>query len=552
MKRTLAAAAALLGLLASAGQAAASGPADAALQLAAQAAAGAQGGGAQAGAGQTGPVNENIAVRVQSPGEAGAVSQSNTVASVATAANANVTGQSANQAQAGGCCAGGTQAIGQDARSSQAAKALSVAAQSGARNDNIDVRVQSPGSTGPVSQSNTALSGAAAGNANAAGQSATQSSAGGSGTQAVGQDADNDQAALAASSAEQTAPRNSNISVRVQSPGDDGDVEQSNTTASAAKAGNLNGTTQGATQAQGGSGGTQAIGQSAASKQAAGALSSAEQVGARNENVAVRVQSPGAGGSVSQSNAVLSGAAAGNLNGTMQDAKQGQAGADCRCAGGTQAIGQDATNEQVAGALSSAVQLPGHDCACGASGGNAHAPVRVHSHGGDGLVEQANTVASGAAALNLNGMKQEAGQAQSGGGIQAIGQKASSHQAALALSAALQAGASNRHTPVTVGGKDDRGKRGTGGVSQSNTVLSGAKAANANLTAQNALQLQGASCRCPHALGIQALGQAATNAQLALGASLAVQCGPAPGPKPGYHGPEADAPAPSSVRRWSC
>ena len=42
--------------------------------------------------------------------------QSNTVSSDATAANANVTGQSADQTQSGSCgCAGGTQAIGQEA-----------------------------------------------------------------------------------------------------------------------------------------------------------------------------------------------------------------------------------------------------------------------------------------------------------------------------------------------------------------------------------------------------------------------------------------------------
>jgi hypothetical protein len=600
MKRILAAVAAALGLLASAGQATASGPADSALELAAQAAASAQGAGAHSGASQSQPANRNVSVRVHSPGDGGDVTQSNTVASGATATNANATGQSASQTQSGSCnCGGGTQAVGQDADSSQAAKALSHAVQHGASNENIDVRVQSPGNTGNVSQSNTAVSGAAAGNANATGQSANQSSAGGSGTQAIGQDADNEQAALAASSAEQVGAKNSNISVRVQSGGDDGDVEQSNTVASAAKAVNLNGTKQGATQSQGGSGGTQAIGQDAKSDQTAAALSGAKQVGAKNEHIAVRVQSPGDAGKVEQSNTVLSGAAAGNLNGTSQNATQAQgggdckckdggtqaigqdaknhqgalaisgaeqigatneitpvrvdsrgddgdveqsntvaslataanlngleqnatqrqAGGDCKCSGGTQAIGQDAKNEQAAGAISLAAQLPGHDCKCGTSGGNSHSPVRVDSSGGGGSVEQSNTVASGATALNLNATKQDAGQAQSGGGIQATGQEADSAQSALAVSLAGQIGASNSSSPVRV---DSRGDDGD--VEQSNTVLSAAQAGNANLTVQDAEQVQPGSCGC-HGTGIQAIGQEAKNEQLAVGISLALQAG---------------------------
>jgi hypothetical protein len=606
MKRILVAVAATLGLLVSTGQAAASGPADSALELAAQAVASAQAAGAQSGASQSGPANGNISVRVQSPGDTGDVKQSNTVVSGATATNANLTGQSANQSQSGqGCCGGGgTQAVGQDADSSQAAAALSHAVQHGASNENIDVRVQSPGDAGNVSQSNTVVSGAAAGNANAAGQSANQTSAGGSGTQAVGQDADNEQAALAASSAEQAGAKNSNISVRVQSRGDDGDVEQSNTVASAAKAVNLNGTKQGATQAQGGSGGTQAVGQDAKSDQTAAALSGAKQVGAKNEHIAVRVQSPGKAGKVEQSNTVLSGAAAGNLNATSQNASQAQggdckcsdggtqaigqdaknhqgalaisgaeqigatnavtpvridsrgddgdveqsntavstataanlngleqeatqrqAGGDCKCSGGTQAIGQDAKNEQAAGAISLAAQLPGrgHDCRCdksgGGSGGNSHSPVRVDSSGGGGKVEQSNTVASGATALNLNSTKQEAGQGQSGGGIQAVGQEAESTQGALAVSLAGQIGASNSSSPVRVDSRGDDGR-----LKQSNTVLSAANAGNANRTDQGAEQVQRGACGC-HGTGVQAIGQKAKNEQLALGISLALQAG---------------------------
>ena len=594
MRRILVAVAAMLGLLVSAGQATASGPADSALQLAAQAAASAQGAGAQSGASQSQPANQNISVRVQSPGDAGNVTQSNTVASGATATNANVTGQSADQTQSGSCnCAGGTQAVGQDAQSSQAAGALSHASQQGASNENISVRVQSPGDDGNVSQSNTAVSAAAAANGNATQQSADQASAGGSGTQAVGQDADSEQAALAASSAEQTGAKNSNISVRVQSPGDDGDVEQSNTVASAAAAGNLNLASQGATQNQAGDckcgSGTQAIGQDAKSDQTAIALSAAKQSGASNSHIPVRVQSPGDGGSVTQSNTVasaaiagnvnrtgqaagqaqsgsgtqaigqdaknhqgalaisgaeqigatneitpvrvdsrgddgdveqsntvLSAAAAGNANGLEQEAAQSQSG-DCRCGSGVQAIGQEAKNEQAALAVSLASQEAGDRCGC-QSGGNSYAPVRVDSQGDGGTVSQSNTVASAALAGNVNLTGQSAEQAQSGGGIQAIGQEAKSEQAAIGLSAALQHGASNSSTPVRV---DSRGDDGD--VSQSNGVYSAAEAENGNLTIQEAGQLQAGSCGCGTA--IQAIGQEADSAQLALAGSLAIQLG---------------------------
>jgi hypothetical protein len=526
MRRILAAVAATLGLLVSAGQAAASGPADSALQLAAQAAAGAQAAGAQSGAGQSQPANQNISVRVQSPGSGGDVTQSNTAASGATASNANVTGQSAEQAQAGSCeCGGGTQAAGQEASSSQAAGALSHATQEGASNENISVRVQSPGDDGSVSQSNTAASGAAATNANATGQSADQASAGGSGTQAIGQDAKSDQKAAALSSAEQKDAKNTNISVRVQSPGDGGKVKQENAVSSAATAANLNVTKQDAGQAQAGrgcecaSGGTQAIGQDAKSDQGALAISAAKQDGASNANTPVRVDSKGDDGDVEQSNSVDSSATAANLNGLEQDADQTSAGSDCRCGSGVQAIGQEADSEQAALAVSLASQQAGHGrCGC-PSGGNANTPVRVDSDGDGGSVEQSNSVGSEAKAANLNATKQDADQAGAGlGGIQAIGQEAENEQAAIGLSAALQHGASNANTPVSVDSKGDGGH-----VSQSNDVSSSAKALNANLTLQDADQSQATSCGC--GTGIQAVGQEAKNEQGAVAASLAAQAG---------------------------
>ena len=524
MKRILAVVAAMLGLLVSTGYASASPPGDPAAQALGQAAASGQAAGALSGASQSQPANQNISVRVLSPGNGGDVSQSNTASSNATAGNANLTGQSAGQTQNGSCgCAGGTQAIGQDAGNSQSAQALSYATQSGASNTNIPVRVLSPGNDGSVSQSNSVESNATAANANATGQTADQSSAGGSGTQAVGQAADNEQHAAAASGASQSGAKNTNISVRVLSPGDDGSVDQSNSVDSSATAANLNLTGQSADQAQGGGGGTQAIGQDADNHQSAGALSAADQRGASNTNIPVRVLSPGDGGDVSQSNSVSSSANAGNLNGLKQNASQISRGGDCLCTPGSgiQAIGQDAESTQSAAALSAATQS-------GAS--NTNTPVRVGSEGDDGDVSQSNSVQSDAKALNVNLTGQHADQAQAGGdcrcgsgGIQAIGQDASNDQTAAAASLAAQSAGrdmcgcssgGNVNTPVRVDSDGDGGS-----VDQSNSVDSSATAANLNLTGQGAAQAQGAGG------GTQAIGQDASNDQTAGALSAALQFG---------------------------
>jgi hypothetical protein len=476
---------------------------------------------------QSGASNTNIPVRVLSPGDNGNVTQSNSVESDAKAANVNATGQSAEQAAAGGS---GTQAVGQDADSKQNAAAASAAEQKGAENTNISVRVLSPGKDGDVTQSNNVDSSAKAGNLNLAGQGAVQGQGGSGGTQAIGQDADNDQSAAALSAAKQDGATNKNIPVRVLSKGDGGDVSQSNSVDSSAAAGNLNATKQYADQDQGGkskrecgcaSDGVQAIGQEAKSEQSAGALSAALQSGASNTNTPVRVGSKGGDGDVSQSNSVGSKATALNINLTGQKADQEQAGGDCRCtSGGTQAIGQKAKNDQSAAAASLAAQSGGRDrCGCGSSG-NTNTPVRVDSYGDGGSVEQSNAADSSATAGNLNLTGQFAGQGQSGSGTQAIGQKAKNEQDALAASAALQSGASNKNTPVRVDSKGDDGD-----VAQSNSVNSNAKALNGNLTKQDADQAQrGSSCGCGSE-DIQAIGQEAKSEQGAAAFSLGLQQG---------------------------
>ena len=145
-----------------------------------------------------------------------------------------------------------------------------------------------------------------------------------------------------------------------------------------------------------------------------------------------------------QSNSVSSKAAAGNLNRTGQSATQsGSGGCGCDSGSGTQAVGQEAKSFQLAGAGSEAVQL-------GAS--NVNTPVRIGSDGHGGSVEQSNDVSSEAKAGNANLTHQSAEQTQDGGGyggsygkccdgsgVQAVGQKSDSAQAALAVSKAIQA-----------------------------------------------------------------------------------------------------------------
>ena len=369
----------------------------------------------------------------------------------------------------------------------------------------------------------------------------------GSGTQAIGQEAKNEQDALRLGSV-QSGASNTNTPVRVDSKGDDGDVAQSNSVDSHATALNANLTKQDADQSQHGhscgcgSDGLQAIGQEAKSEQGAAAFSLGLQHGASNDNAPVRVDSKGDGGSVDQSNSVDSTATAANLNALKQDADQEQSGS-----GGTQAIGQEAKNEQAAVGLSAALQF-------GAS--NSNSPVRVDSEGRRRrrlAVELAST--RDATGLNVNLTKQDADQDQGGRskecgchdgtGIQAIGQEAKSEQGALAASLAAQAGASNENAPV---GVDSYGHGGS--VDQSNSVDSDATAANLNALKQDADQEQGGG----GGIAIQAIGQSAKNEQAAIGLSAALQYGASNSNTPvavdsGDHGKKDQLQGPPQGRR---
>jgi hypothetical protein len=510
-----------------------------AIQTADQSAANTQLAGALSTASQYGASNVNMPIRVGSSGTGGSVTQTNAVGSAAGASNTNATGQASGQTQAGSAspcsCAGGTgvQTADQSATSSQRAGAGSAATQVEPKNVNLDIRVGSSGSGGAVTQSNVADSSAAATNGNGTTQAAGQSQTGtaGTGVQTADQSASNAQGAAAHSSATQIAPKNVNLSVRVLSPGDNGTVTQTNAVGSAALAANGNETKQGSLQSQAGTGGCgchegstgiQTTTQSAASMQGATAASAAKQIGASNVNMPIRVGSSGTDGSVTQTNAVLSGAIAENGNGTQQASGQSQAGGSGT---GVQTIDQKALNGQGANAASAAYQV-------GAS--NTNAPIRVGSSGGGGSVTQANLVGSAAIASNANGTFQLGGQSQIAGrgcgckdgiGIQALGQHASNDQGARAESVAVQAfppsrcgcaAGGNSNAPIRVGSSGDDGR-----VTQTNAVGSLAAATNHNGTFQlgSQAQLGGAG------IGIQALGQQAHSGQGAAARSGALQSG---------------------------
>jgi len=378
------------------------------------------------------PTNTNISVRVLSPGNDGAVSQTNSVSSDASASNQNATDQSANQNQSGGGGCGcqsadpTVQTSDQSSSNKQAASALSAALQEGAKNENDPVRVGSPGNGGSVSQSNSASSTASASNGNATDQDADQSDPssgstcgcnGGVGIQELGQDAANEQASFAGSTTFQqfgksecgcSSGGNSNQPVRVWSGGTDGAVSQSNSADSTASAGNWNATDQAGHQDQSGGGGTaiQALGQQAKNGQLAVGLSATFQIDPSNHNSPTRVYSPGNGGSVTQTNDASSDASADNWNATDQSGWQGQHGSKgCGCSSNPliQALGQSAWSSQAALVRSKADQSKPQ---------NANGPTSVWSSGNGGSSTQGNHADSDASGLNHDYADQLARQLQ--------------------------------------------------------------------------------------------------------------------------------------------
>lgn len=391
------------------------------------------------------------------------------------------------------------QAVDQVAGTGQSASSSASSTQTNPSNSNISVRIFSPGDGGKVSQANTSVAGSAAGNAASTGQAVSQTQGGGGGQQAVGQVAETVQQAKSRADSRQEKPSNSNISVRIHSKGDDGDVEQSNNSIAGSAAGNLAETNQGVVQEQGGGeaakkskccdgAGVQAVGQEAKTGQKADSEAKSVQEHASNENIPVRVGSEGGGGSVSQSNNSAALSFAGNAAKTTQGVSQSQGGG-CGCAGErVQAVGQKAITGQLAESDATSIQK-------GAE--NSNAPVRVHSEGDDGDVEQANNSVGLSAAINAAKTDQAVGQTQDGGcgcrdrhkadgaRVQAVGQWAETWQKADSDAKSEQYKPSNANAPVR-----EKSKGGGGSVSQSNNSLAASLALNLAATLQRVRQEQ--------------------------------------------------------------
>jgi hypothetical protein len=351
---------------------------------------------------QIAPDNENISVRVLSPGDNGNVSQSNNSSAKSGAANANLTGQATRQIQSGGgAAAKALQTAAQEAGNEQTADSHADSTQVHPSNENISVRVLSPGDDGNVDQSNNSEAKSFAGNANATLQKTDQAQggsgkvitpvrdtttdgkgdpcgcdSGSKGVQAAGQDASNKQDAKSDATSKQIKPENQNDPVRVLSGhGKDGK-------------GDLCGCDSVPTDGTG---------------------------------------SSGDNGSVDQSNNSSAKSFAGNLNLTKQDIEQVQAGMPealtsdlvskrdpCGCLGktiGIQAGGQDAWNKQDARSNADSEQLmPTND----------NEPTRLkHSDGSNGDVSQENNSEAKSKAFNLNKLLQMLQQFQgtAGGGV---------------------------------------------------------------------------------------------------------------------------------------
>ena len=507
MKRLCAILGALVLALVGAGTAAAEEGGDAG-QVAGQSAGSGQWAGGSSGASQYGATNGATSIRVLSPGNDGAVTQSNTTTAGAIAANSNTTKQSTDQSQTGGLYGSdATQVAGQAAENKQSADADAKAVQVEPSNSATSIRVLSPGNDGNLSQSNATTAGAVAANGNETKQSIDQAQAGsGHGsdaTQIAGQDASSRQSAEADADAVQLKPENEATSIRVLSPGDGGDVTQSNDAVAIGAALNGNETKQSIDQSQGGSGrsgsgdATQIAGQAAENKQSADADAKAVQVKPSNTATSIRVLSPGDDGDVTQSNTAKAVGLAANGNETKQSIDQTQAGSG---GSSTQVAGQAAKNHQDADADATAVQW---------KPSNTASSIRVLSPGDGGDVTQSNDAVAIGAALNGNETKQSIDQTQGGSPmesaapapdgkskhdekgkgseyVQVAGQEASNKQSADADAVALQVKPSNTNEAIRVHSRGDDGD-----VTQSNDTTALAVGLNANETKQSIDQEQG-------------------------------------------------------------
>jgi hypothetical protein len=325
-----------------------------------------------------------------------------------------------------------SQSAEQVAGSHQQASSNANSTQIGPSNQNISVRVLSPGDNGSVTQSNESQADSFAGNHNSTDQSVDQSQSGSGATalQEALQKAGSEQKADSEATSTQVKPKNQNISVRVLSPGDDGAVEQSNSSKAESKAVNGNETDQDVDQKQGSGSkehgsdehgsdehghdcgcddatGIQAAGQEAYNEQKADSSATSTQIKPSNQNISVRVLSPGDDGSVSQSNESAAYSKALNHNETDQDIDQSQAGSSCGCHGATaiQAAAQAAYNRQKAESAAESKQVHPE---------NGSLSFRLKSHGGGGDLTQSNSSLAASFAATWNSTEQDVDQSQGG------------------------------------------------------------------------------------------------------------------------------------------
>jgi hypothetical protein len=350
--------------------------------------------------------------------------------------------------------------------------------------------------------------------------------------QGVGQQATSTQSAGSAATSTQTNPTNNAISVAILSPGaSSGPVTQSNNSTAASTAANTNATTQNAGQVAGAGAAQQAV-QVASNAQAANSSAASTQKNPTNNAIHVAILSEGASsGPVSQSNNSSASSAAKNTNATNQTADQA-AGGGGGGGGGVQAAGQEAYNGQTAN--SSATSTQDHPT------NNAIHVAILSPHSSSGPVSQSNNSSADSTASNDNATTQDAD--QSGGapklvekgaprttdgcdscvpyerpkdgceschpsipGVQGIGQLASNEQSANSSATSTQTNPSNTAVALSILSPGSS----SGPVSQSNNSTASSTADNTNATRQDARQALGFGG------GVQAIGQAALNGQLA-------------------------------------
>ena len=167
---------------------------------------------------QVAPANVNVVIRIDSPGNDGPVTQTNSSQASAGAGNTSSLSQGSTQAQNGaGSQEGQSQSSSQSAPVTQSAHATASSIQTDPLNANIVVRNKSPGDGGAVTQANTCGSTAGAVNSSVVNQASNQIQDGvgpaGGQSQVASQSAPVVQAADATATSIQATPTNVSVAI---------------------------------------------------------------------------------------------------------------------------------------------------------------------------------------------------------------------------------------------------------------------------------------------------------------------------------------------------